>query len=743
MPKVNRIAVPFLLDEALHLGARGWEIFPVNLKGGKKKPYKSGERSNGCAWGKTTDRDEIIRDFQKWPDAGIGIATGEGSGIFVVEADTIEGHKVDGIAAFKALEVKHGALPETLMAESPTGSQHRYFNHPGIKIKSHGLIPGVDVKGDGGFIVAPPSVRPGKGAYRWLNNNVIANAPAWLLALAADDDQDDPERAAQTLLARTWPQAGQGHHDAALVVGGFLARLGRTPDQVRDGVAAMTAGWEREKELCRTAFDAATKHAGGGHAYGFPALAEKFGQQVAERVSGWLGFNTTDGFPDVTNKGGLRPSVPNTMVAITQLGVDCRHDLFKLRYVVNGQAIESFVGEVSDPALLRLCELVHERFNFYPAAQTMHTAVQTLANHHRFHPVRDYLDGLQWDGKPRIDTWLTTYGGAEDNEYVCAVGALVLTAAVRRVREPGCKFDEILVLESLEQGNNKSSALEVLAVKSEWFSDNLPLGLSAKETIEALSGHWIVEAPELHGMRKSDIDKVKAFASRGTDRARLAYDRAPTAAPRQCVIIGTTNNEKYLRDLSGNRRFWPVAIIRFDLEMLKRDRDQLWAEAAAREASGASIRLPERLWAAAAREQQERVIENPFVSVLDTVLREKSDVVYGKLVEGKPMQGKIAAEDVWAIVGVRVAQRSQDRFELLGDAMKQLGWERTRLRVGDNQRAYHYVRGPQPHRRISVMLVGNGDGTPAVPVAGYDNENLAPEVSLPVPPIGERGEGQG
>ena len=177
--------------------------------------------------------------------------------------------------------------------------------------------------------------------------------------------------------------------------------------------------------------------------------------------------------------------------------------------------------------------------------------------------------------------------------------------------------------------------------------------------------------------------------------------------------------------------------------MLLRDRDQLWAEAAARETSGASIRLPERLWAAAAREQQERVVENPFVSVLDSVLREKSDVVNGELVEGKPMQGKIAAEDVWAIVGVRVAQRSQDRFELLGDAMKQLGWERTRLRVGDNQRAYHYVRGPQPHRRISVMLVGNGDGTPAVPVAGYDNENLAPEVSLPVPPIGERGEGQG
>src|SRR5262249_61174474 len=135
-------------------------------------------------------------------------------------------------------------------------------------------------------------------------------------------------------------------------------------------------------------------------------------------------------------------------------------------------------------------------------------------------------------------------------------------------------------------------------------------------TIEAVSGHWIVEVSELQGMRKSDIDKVKAFLSRNTDRARMSYDRTVTEARRQCVIIGTTNSEQYLRDLTGNRRFWPVRIERFDLEELKRDRDQLWAEAATREATGDSVHLPERLWAAAAKEQQQRVIENPFVSIL-------------------------------------------------------------------------------------------------------------------------------
>ena len=271
----------------------------------------------------------------------------------------------------------------------------------------------------------------------------------------------------------------------------------------------------------------------------------------------------------------------------------------------------------------------------------------------------------------------------------------------------------MLVLENPEQGTNKSTALQVLAVEREWFSDNLPLGLNGKETIEALSGHWILEVSELQGMRKSDIEKVKAFLSRDTDRARMAYARTVTEARRQCVIIGTTNSDKYLRDLTGNRRIWPVRVERFDLETLKRDRDQLWAEAAAREASGASIRLPEELWAAAAAEQQERVVENPFVSVLDRALREVETLEpevrddKGKTLKpakhapGQLMSGKIAAEDVWTLLGIRPGQRHQDHNEKLGAAMAELGWKRTRLRI-EGELSYSYVRGEEPYRRIVV-----------------------------------------
>ena len=334
--------------------------------------------------------------------------------------------------------------------------------------------------------------------------------------------------------------------------------------------------------------------------------------------------------------------------------------------------------------------------------------------------MRDYLDGLQWDGVARIDTWLTTYGGVEDKRICARGGSAGVDGGSATSAPTRLQVRRNIGARKSRQGNNRSSALQMLAVKPEWFSDNLPLGASAKETIEALSGHWILEASELQGMRKGEIDKVKAFLSRDTDRARMAYDRAVTEARRQCVIIGTTNSERYLRDLTGNRRFWPVRAGRFDLDTLKRDRDQLWAEASAREASGASIRLPERLWLMAAAEQRERVVENPFISVLDSVLREKDGMKDGEWVDGKPMEGKVAAEDVWAIVGVRPGHRSQQHFERLGDAMKQLGWERVNLRAGSGMRAYFYTRGPKPYNRITVVLVGNKDGTPPVPNASYD-----------------------
>jgi hypothetical protein len=162
---------------------RGWKIFPVRF--GTKRSHKAARFSGGRLWGMSDDPVEIERDFRRWPNAGVGIPTGEVNRIFVLEADTVEGHGVNGLAGLEALEARHGLLPATLMAESPSGSVHRYFSWPGKEIKNSAgrLARGVDVKGDGGMVVAPPTRTP-KGVYRWLNNLPIVDAPPWVIQRA-------------------------------------------------------------------------------------------------------------------------------------------------------------------------------------------------------------------------------------------------------------------------------------------------------------------------------------------------------------------------------------------------------------------------------------------------------------------------------------------------------------------------------------------------------------------------------
>src|SRR5262249_28114772 len=138
-----------------------------------------------------------------------------------------------------------------------------------------------------------------------------------------------------------------------------------------------------------------------------------------------------------------------------------------------------------------------------------------------------------------------------------------------------------------------------------------------KVVIEQTRGKWLIECSELAGMKKGEVEDLKGMLSRTSDRERLAYDRITSEVPRQFITIGTTNNQKYLKDQTGNRRVWPVLIKKFNLEALKRDVDQIWAEAAAREAKGESIRLDPQLWGAAGLEQEQRTAEDPWWELLE------------------------------------------------------------------------------------------------------------------------------
>lgn len=383
-----------------------------------------------------------------------------------------------------------------------------------------------------------------------------------------------------------------------------------------------------------------------------------------------------DGEPFQTDKDGKPyPNQFNIRLALSKLGVTVRHDIFADRMLVEG--LDGCGPHLDDAALDRLWLDIDARFRFRATWEFFVKVVVDTARRTAFHPVRDYLDGLTWDGVHRVESWLTVYGGAVDTAYTRAVGALMLVGAVRRVRQPGVKFDEMLVLES-KQGTNKSSALRVLATKDEWFIDDLPLNAESKVVIERLAGRWIAEAAELKGMRKGEVEHLKGFLSRQHDTARMSYARLPVIVPRQCVIFGTTNSQRYLRDLTGNRRFWPVSVEGFDLERLRADVDQLWAEAAEREAAGESIRLDPALWADAEIEQDARRIEDPFASALAAALGDQT--------------GKISCHALWDVLDIPVRMRSQDDNARVGDAMRELGFERKKLRFGGAPE-WAYVRG--------------------------------------------------
>src|SRR5690606_10347232 len=183
-------------------------------------------------------------------------------------------------------------------------------------------------------------------------------------------------------------------------------------------------------------------------------------------------------------------------------------------------------------------------------------AVALCGHKHRYDEVKEYLLSLQWDGKKRLDTLFVDYLGAEDTPYVRAVARKSLVAAVARVMRPGCKYDYMPILAG-PQGIGKSTLLKTLGKK--WFSDSLQT-FEGKEASELVQGVWIIEVGELAGMSKSEVNAVKQFLSKTEDIYRMPYGRRTQAFPRRCVFFGTTNNDEFLRDPTGNRRFWPVDV---------------------------------------------------------------------------------------------------------------------------------------------------------------------------------------
>ena len=292
---------------------------------------------------------------------------------------------------------------------------------------------------------------------------------------------------------------------------------------------------------------------------------------------------------DKTIKPGIQKKAFSTRLKRSNgLGIKCTWDEFRQKEYWTGHEDKKFDGEVSDAAVTVTRRNIWQKFRLYPGPMETRDAITDACRDNKSNPVLDYFAGLKWDGKPRLDKLLHKYLGADDTPLNDAISRKVMCAIVRRAKQPGCKFDHQLVLQA-PQGKKKSMFCEDLAVFPDLYTDAGDLSGTIKEQMEITQGKQIIEFPELAGYGRASRERNKAMLSRKVDRARLSYAHYATDAPRQSIAIATTNEGHYLNDPTGERRYWHVAVKLYTRDAFLADKDQLYAEAIAREPT-------EKLW---------------------------------------------------------------------------------------------------------------------------------------------------
>lgn len=352
----------------------------------------------------------------------------------------------------------------------------------------------------------------------------------------------------------------------------------------------------------------------------------------------------------------------------------------------------------SDADLASLTAYLDRVYHIFSPSK-LKNALLTITAERSFHPIKEYLEGLPaWDGKKRLETLLIDYLGAEDSSYVRAVTRKTLVAAVARVYEPGIKFDTVLVL-SGPQGIGKSMFFAKLGGVG--FSDSLTISdMRDKTGAEKLQGFWIMEIGEMNGIKKVEVETVKSFASRQDDKFRVAYGTVVESHPRQCVICGTSNSQHFLRDVTGNRRFWPVQVTgeceKHPWNMDKALLEQIWSEALTLYNTGEELILKGTDAEMAAEKQQEALENDDREGLVREYLDKLLPADWAKLSlsekrmylagdefttqnrAGVASRDKVCNLEIWAECFGREAAniRKQDSYELNAIMAKLDGWKR-------------------------------------------------------------------
>lgn len=681
---------------ALELAKRGFLVFPMFLR-------QAGAWTGNTGWQEhaSTDPAIVAAWWRKAPEAAIGLLAGEPNGFCVLDIDRKNG--VDGFATLRAL----GLDPETMSpvrVRTPSGGMHVYFApEPRLKNWAGKLGAGLDTRTTGGLVLAPGSTKGG-GFYESvgvpLGTVELPPFPAALIPPAQPERGPVEPLAEATAEQREW---------AADQLAERCADLAATPEGQREHTLNAAAMW-----------------AGGAAAHGFLDEAEAKGELEAaalacglpaREIRAKLTRSWTDGlrkpiaeFPgravsvddifDEEPETADALSVPVTpkpgRVLVTKRGEVARtlqNAVVFAGRVLRGRRLRwnllaggaEIVVDKSEPRRIDDHDLAALRIEI--ECTGMHSlgkdlvadAVRIIARADSYHPVQEHLEALPaHDGRRRLDSWLVGYLGVDDTPYARVVGRKFLVAMIARAMLPGCKADHMLVLGG-DQDIGKSTVCAILADRPEWFLDALPdIGKDGGDpAMKALRGKWIVEVGEMVATRKSEQEDLKAFISRQVDEYRLAYDREQTAAPRQCVLIGTTNRREFLRDDTGDRRYWPVWCNGpLKLDDMKADRSQLLAEALAAFRSGDTWHL-DRAESALARVEQAAYAESdPWDDALRTALA-------GRLADRAEMT---MGEVLWEGLGIEIERQSRVTHLRAAAVMRRLGWVKGHTRVGKRWR---------------------------------------------------------
>ena len=596
----------------------GWAVFPVQPS--TKRP----RTPHGCNDAKKTVG-AIKAWWKRWPDSNVGIATGSLSELVVIDLDIDDDKGINGRNSIREWERVHGHLPETVMSITGRGGTHLFYHHKGNDIGNKaGILEGVDIRGEGGYVVAPPSIHPNGTEYQWefhpedyklaeLDGNVMK-----LISPKKEEqseepfqlpEQIEPGKRNDTLYKLACSMQAQGFSDAA----------------IRVAVA------QNNKDLCvppleDEEIDALVSSAL-HHQKGELKILK---QGVGEWHEPKLAYRK--------DKDGNDTDMPAQTISNAEEAIRYDKELFgRIRY--NEMAYTPYVyGAVPwkighgwrewtnvDDSNLR--SYIEKKYGLKNAEKTM-DALMNVCSSLPFNPVQQTLNECyeNWDGNKYIDNLLPAMLGAEPSEYTSAVMWLFMLGAIHRAFKPGCKFDYMLVLVG-DQGAGKTEFLRFLSLNEDWHNDNFS-SLDTDHAVEKLRGMWIVELAELQAMKRAkDVETIKAFITSRVDVYRAPYNRRTEQRPRRCVLAGTSNPTDFLTDKTGNRRFLPVTCNKSkktfdmfaDIVATKSYFAQAWGEAMdeyKRLGGNPKLVLSERMQQEALNTQAAYMEEDPLIGII-------------------------------------------------------------------------------------------------------------------------------